>query len=265
MSELLEFLGTAEQAAETAVEVIRSGLGRERSISGKGDRDFATDLDFAVEDAVRAFLAEETPTIPLLGEERGRTGDAESSYEWVLDPIDGTINFAHRSPLHAVSLALTRNGMPVVGVVQAPMSDERFSAALGHGAALNKHPLAAAGPAELSSAVVAMGDFAVGEDADKRNLRRLATLQRLVPKVQRIRMLGTAALDLCWLATGRLDAVLHDRINLWDVAAGTVICREAGVFVTDLDGVDYGPGAMSVLAAGPEVHRALLAELGQTG
>jgi myo-inositol-1(or 4)-monophosphatase len=261
MSELLEFLGTAEQAAETAVEVIRSGLGRERTISGKGDRDFATDLDYAVEDAVRAFLAAETPGIPLLGEERGRTGDTDSPYEWVLDPIDGTVNFAHRSPQFGVSLALTSNGVPVVGVVHAPMAEERFSAALGHGAALNKQSLSATGTGELADAVVAMGDFAIGVDADKRNLRRLATLQRLVPKVQRIRMLGSAALDLCWLAVGRHDAVMHDRVNLWDVAAGTVICREAGVLVTDFDGVDYGPGAMSVLAAVPEVHRALLAEL----
>lgn len=261
MSELLEFLGTAEQAAEAAVEVIRSGLGRERSISGKGDRDFATDLDFAVEDAVRAFLAEETPGVPLLGEERGRSGDSDSPYEWVLDPIDGTINFAHHSPQFCVSLALMSNDMPVVGVVHAPMPEERFSAALGHGAALNKQPLWSAGPEDLSDVVLAMGDFAVGADADKRNLRRLATLQRLVPRVQRIRMLGSAALDLCWLAAGRHGAVMHDRINLWDVAAGTVICREAGVLVTDLDGVDYGPGAMSVLAAAPDVHRALLAEL----
>ncbi|MCC3761629.1 inositol monophosphatase [Glycomyces sp. TRM65418] len=261
MSELLEFLGTAEQAAERAVEVIRSGLGRERSISGKGDRDFATDLDFAVEDAVRAFLAEATPGVPLLGEERGRTGDTDSPYEWVLDPIDGTINFAHRSPQFGVSLALTRNGMPVVGVVHAPMAEERYSAALGHGAALNKQSLSAVAPEALAGAVVAMGDFAVGPDADRRNLRRLATLQRLVPKIQRIRMLGSAALDLCWLAAGRHDAVMHDRINLWDVAAGTVICREAGVLVTDFDGVDYGDGAVSILAATPRVHRALLAEL----
>lgn len=262
MSDLLEYLSTAERAADRAVEAIRAGLGRERSISGKGDRDFATDLDYAAEDAVRAFLAEETPDIPLLGEERGRSGDAEAShYEWVLDPIDGTINFAHGSPMFGVSLALMRNGMPVVGVVHAPKSEEHFSAALGHGAALNKQPLASTGPAELSAAVVALGDFSVGEDADKRNLRRLTTLQRLVPKVQRIRMLGSAALDLCWLAAGRIDGVWHDRINLWDVAAGTVIAREAGLLVTDMDGVDYGPGAVSVVAAGPGIHRALLAEL----
>lgn len=261
MSELLDFLGTAERAAETAVEAIRAGLGRERAISGKGDRDFATDLDYAAEDAVRGFLARETPEIPLLGEERGRTGDEDSHYEWVLDPIDGTINFAHGSPMFGVSLALTRNGMPVVGVVQAPMSEERFSAALGHGAALNKQPLAATGPLELSSAVVALGDFAVGPDADRRNQRRLVVLQKLVPRVQRIRMLGTAALDLCWLAAGRLDGVWHDRINLWDVAAGTVIAREAGLLVTDMDGVDYGLGAVSVVAAGPGIHRALLDEI----
>lgn len=261
MSELLEYLGTAEQAVATAVEVIRKGLGAERAISGKGDRDFATDLDYAVEDAVRAFLAKETPDLPLLGEERGRTGDENSHYEWVLDPIDGTVNFAHGSPQHCISLGLTRNGMPVVGVVQAPAAEERFSAAVGHGAALNKRPLHYSGPTDLADAVVAMGDFPFGADVERRTQRRFAMLHRIVPKVQRIRMLGSAALDLCWLASGRVDAVVHDRINLWDVAAGTVIAREAGALVTDLDGVDFSSGAIALLAAGPAVHRALLAEL----
>ncbi|HEY1093541.1 MAG TPA: inositol monophosphatase family protein [Glycomyces sp.] len=261
MSELLEFLGTAEQAAETAVAAIRAGLGRERSISGKGDRDFATDLDYAAEDAVRAFLERETPEIPLLGEERGLTGDTESHYEWVLDPIDGTVNFAHGSPLYAVSLALTRNGMPVVGVVEAPVAEERFTAALGHGAALNKHPLALRGPAALNDAVVAFGDFGVTPESARRNAQRLELLRRLVPKIQRVRMLGTAALDMCWTAAGRVDAAYHSYINPWDVAAGVVIAREAGALVTDIDGVDYDTSATSILACNPALHRALLAEI----
>jgi myo-inositol-1(or 4)-monophosphatase len=262
MSELLEFLGTAERAVETAVEVIRAGLGRERAISGKGDRDFATDLDYAVEDAVRAFLAEETPDIPVLGEERGRSGDTgDSHYEWVLDPIDGTVNFAHGSPLHAVSLALTRNGMPMVGVVEAPMSQERFTAAHGHGAALNKHSLTLHGPTELSEAVVAFGDFGVRPESERRNAQRLDLYRRLVPKIQRFRMLGAAAIDMCWVAAGRVDAAYHSYINPWDVAAGVVIAREAGALATDLDGVDYDTGATSILACNPDLHRALLAEL----
>lgn len=261
MSDLLDFLGTAEQAVATASEVIRTGLGRERSISGKGDRDFATDLDYAVEDAVRDFLADETPDIPLLGEERGRTGNTESHYEWVLDPIDGTVNFAHGSPLYAVSLALTRNGISVVGVVEAPASEERFTAALGHGAALNKHPLALHGPASLSDAVVAFGDFGVRPESERRNVQRLELFRRLVPKIQRVRMLGTAALDMCWTAAGRVDATYHSFINPWDVAAGVVIAREAGALVTDLDGVDYDTSATSILACNPDLHRALMAEI----
>lgn len=262
MSDLLEFLGTAEQAVANAVEVIRRGLGRERSISGKGDRDFATDLDFAVEDAVREFLAAETPDIPVLGEERGRTGNSESHYEWVLDPIDGTVNFAHGAPYHAVSLALTRNGISVVGVVEAPTGEERFTAARGHGAALNKHPLALRGPSELSEAVVAFGDFGIRADAERRNAQRLELFRRLVPKIQRVRILGAAALDVCWVAAGRVDAAYHSFINPWDVAAGVVIAREAGALATDLDGVDYDTSANSILVGNPDLHRALLAEIG---
>ncbi|WP_100448511.1 inositol monophosphatase family protein [Glycomyces xiaoerkulensis] len=258
MSELLGFLGTAERAVAAGVEVIEAASGGERSISGKGDRDFATDVDFAVEDGIRAFLSEATPEIPLLGEERGRSGDSGSPFEWVLDPVDGTVNFARGSPIHAVSLALTRGGTPVVGVVAAPQSGEWFSAAAGCGATLDGRTLAPAGPDRLADAVVSLGDFAVGAGSDERNDERLALLRRLVPQVQRIRMIGSAALDMCWVAAGRLDATFHDRINLWDVAAGAVIVQEAGGAVTDGRGRAFGAGSTSVLACAPGLHAPLI-------
>ncbi|GAB3232390.1 inositol monophosphatase family protein [Glycomyces halotolerans] len=248
MSELLDFLSIAERAVEAAFAVIRVEADREWSVKGKGDRDFATDVDFAVEDEVRRRLAERTPEIPLLGEERGRSGGSDSRFEWVLDPIDGTVNFAHGSPLHCVSLALTDRGDPVVGVVAAPRADEWFTAAAGHGARLNGRRLVFDGPVDLAEAVVSLGDFATGTEASTRNEERFALLSRLVPRVQRIRMIGSAALDLCWVASGRLDATLHDRIHLWDVAAGIVVAREAGAVVADWEGGAFGSGPNSIAA-----------------
>ncbi|THV36982.1 inositol monophosphatase family protein [Glycomyces buryatensis] len=259
MPELLEFQRQAEAAVEVAVQAIRAGTGGELEISGKGDRDFATELDFAAEDAIRKFLAAETPGIPVQGEERGRSGDSGSEYEWVVDPIDGTINFAHGSPQHCVSLGLTRHGIPVVGVVRAPQVEETFSAAVGHGATLNGRALAKrTGPDSLHDSVVAMGDFPVWIGAEQRIGERLEQLGRLVPEVQRIRMLGAAALDMCWAAAGRVDAVVHTMINPWDVVAGTVIARESGLSVVDRTGADYRAESDSIMAAQPSTIDRLL-------
>ncbi|MCH7230563.1 inositol monophosphatase [Glycomyces sp. L485] len=248
MSQLPEFLEIAERAVDLAVEVIEAGLGTDRTLSGKGDRDFASDLDLAVEDRLREHLAEATPDIPMLGEERGVTGDTGSDYEWVLDPIDGTVNFVHGLPMYCVSLALTRHGDPAVGVVAAPRLGERYSAATGLGAVLNGSTVACSTTGELSEALVSLPDFAVGERAERDNADRLRLIGELVPRVQRIRMIGSAALDLCWIGVGRLDATMLPQANLWDVAAGVVVAREAGAMVLDRHGEPYGAGSTSVLA-----------------
>ncbi|GAB3652545.1 inositol monophosphatase family protein [Glycomyces tarimensis] len=262
MSQLPEFLKTAERAVDLAVEVIEAGLGADRTLSGKGDRDFASDLDLAVEDRLRDFLAQATPDIPMLGEERGVTGDTGSEFQWVLDPIDGTVNFVHGLPMYCVSLGLTHHGDPAVGVVHAPRLGERYSAAAGEGANLNGSAIACSATDELADALVSLPDFALGARAERDNAERLRLIGELVPLVQRIRMIGSAALDLCGIAAGRLDLTMLPQANLWDVAAGVVIAREAGATVLDRHGEPYGAGSTSVLAmtSGLAPHAGRLSE-----
>src|SRR4051812_10380121 len=213
-------LPVAFRAIDTASEIIRTHP--LSTLTEKSDRDLVSDVDLAVERAIRAHLETETPGIGFLGEEEGRTGKPGAEWVWTLDPIDGTSNFAHGIPLCAVSLALLHNGHPVLGVIDAPFLAERYHAIEGQGAYLGAERLSASGATELRDAVVAIGDYAVGEDADRKNQLRLAATLQLVPRVHRIRMLGTAALDLAWVAAGRLDASVTLGNKPWDVAAGVI-------------------------------------------
>lgn len=248
VKQLSEYLAIAEHAADLAVERIESGLGQRRTLERKGDRDFASDLDLAVEDLLRAHLAEATPGIPLLGEERGVSGDTDSPYAWVLDPVDGTVNLVHGLPAFCVSLALTHRGDPVVGVVDSPPLRERFSAAAGHGATLNGKAIACSRTEDFAEALIAFPDFALADRPAEVNAQRMRLVAELVPRVRRLRMIGSAALDLCWVAAGRFDASVLPEANLWDVAAGVVIAREAGAAVLDRHGAPFGAGSASVVA-----------------
>ncbi|WP_026930307.1 inositol monophosphatase family protein [Glycomyces tenuis] len=261
MTQLSEYLAIAERAADLAVELIESGRETRRTLERKGDRDFASDLDLAVEDRLREFLAEATPDIPLLGEERGVSGGTGSPYEWVLDPIDGTVNLVHGLPTFCVSLGLTRDGDPVVGVVDAPSLGERFSAAAGLGASLSGDAIACSATDDLAEALVALPDFALADRSPAINAERMRLIADLVPRVQRIRLIGSAALELCWVAAGRFDATVHPQANLWDVAAGVVIAREAGAAVLDRRGEAFGPGSASVVAAAPALASELCERL----
>lgn len=249
VKQLSEYLAVAERAVDLAVELIESGLSERRTLQHKGDRDFASDLDLAVEDLLRAHLAEATPEVAFLGEERGVSGDADSPYAWVLDPIDGTVNLVHGLPVFCVSLGLTYEGDPVAGVVHSPPLGERFSAAKGSGATLGGKTIACSDTADLAEALVAFPDFALADRPADVNAERLRLITDLVPRVQRIRMMGSAAMDLCWVAAGRFDATVLPQSNLWDVAAGVVIAREAGAVVLDRHGVPFGAGSTSVVAA----------------
>jgi myo-inositol-1(or 4)-monophosphatase len=240
-------LPVAFRAVTTASETIRTHP--LSTLTEKSDRDLVSDVDLAVERAVRAHLETETPAIGFLGEEEGRTGTPGAEWTWTLDPIDGTSNFAHGIPLCAVSLALLHHGHPVLGVIEAPFLGERYHAIEGQGAYLGTRRLAASNVTELRDAIVAIGDYAVGKDADRENQLRLAATLQLVPRVHRIRMLGTAALDLAWVAAGRLDASITLGNKPWDTAAGVIIAREAGAVVTDKDGSPHDFNSAATIAA----------------
>jgi myo-inositol-1(or 4)-monophosphatase len=241
----------AQRAIDVGARLLRHGRARVQRIHGKGDRDFATDVDLAIEREMRTTLHEAAPDVGFLGEEEGGTdGDGPS---WVLDPIDGTINFARGSPLCATSLALVIDGQPVLGIVDAPLLGERFHARAGHGAWRNGHRMRVSDPRVLHEAIVGLSDFKVGRGAAEENTIHLALITELATRCLRVRMHGSAALDLAWLADGRLNATAMLSNLPWDVTAGLLLVREAGGCVFDLDGADHDTRSRFTLAAVPSL------------
>ncbi|TCC59558.1 inositol monophosphatase family protein [Kribbella pittospori] len=257
--DLAELLKVAEAAVDRGRVVTDSRA--PGVLTSKGDRDMASEVDFAVEREVRAFLERETPEIGVLGEEEGGATDGT---RWVLDPIDGTVNFIHGVPLWGISLGLIHEGRAVAGVIDHPALGTRYAAAEGHGATCNGKPIGGSECADLSEALVAVGDYGVGPDADRVNAERLALTQLLYPRAQRIRMIGTAATALTWTAAGHFDATIMFSNKPWDTMAGVSICREAGVTVLDLDGSQHAPESRGTFAVSAALADPLLELIAQT-
>ncbi|MDA2804006.1 inositol monophosphatase family protein [Nocardiopsis suaedae] len=253
-----DLLPVAREAAALARRIIAERA--PRSVASKGDRDMVTDVDLAVEEALRDFLGRETPQLGVLGEEGGRTGAGDAPY-WVVDPVDGTANLARGIPLCGVTVALVRGRTAVAAAIDFPFLGTAYAAAAGVGAYCGDERLRVAGTAEEAAALVSVGDFAVGPGAQAKNRVRLDLLGRLGARVQRIRMLGTAAADLAWTAHGRLDAALILANRPWDTAAGVLLVREAGGAVLDRDGSEHTVDSEATIAVAPGVREALMAEV----
>jgi myo-inositol-1(or 4)-monophosphatase len=243
-------------AVDRALSLLLPDDGSGRSY--KTDRDFATATDFQIEDEVRALLAELTPHIGFLGEERGHTGDPDTF--WCLDPIDGTVNYSRGIPDFGVSLALIDRGRPIRGEIALPQHRQRLTAHHEQ-ATCNGEPIHVSTCSRLTDAVVSIGDFATGADSRTKNAVRLRTVGLLADRVLRVRMFGSAATDLAWLAAGHVDAVVIHGSHPWDLAAGVVIAQAAGATITHIDGAPYSLTGTGLLAASPAVHAELLALL----
>ncbi len=220
-----------------------------------------TDIDLVVEDELREFLTRETPEIGIRGEENGHSGAVDGSLWWVLDPIDGTANFARGIPLSAVSLGLVDDDRAVLAAVDMPFLDARYTAIEGCGAYVDGAPIRCSEVDELSSAVISVGDFTVGEQAAVKNRVRLAALARFGARAQRIRMIGTAATDLAWVAQGRLDASIILSNKPWDTMAGVLLVREAGGVVLDRDDTPHTVHSSATIAVCAGLHREIMAQL----
>jgi myo-inositol-1(or 4)-monophosphatase len=242
----------AERAVEVGSAVLRSGRSHIGALIAKGDRDFATDVDLRVESAVRASLAESAPEIPFLAEEEVEKPTGESA-RWVLDPIDGTINFSKDSPLCSISLSLVTDGQPVLGIVDTPFLGERFIARQGDGAYLNGRRITVSPVPGLHEAMVGLADFKVGVGSEDENRVHLALLATLAHRCLRVRMHGSAALDLAWLAAGRLHATAMLSNLPWDVTAGLLLVREAGGNVYDFDGSEHDADSRFTIASTPSL------------
>lgn len=256
MTAYAELLSIACEAVDVARDIFLTHA--PGHLTAKGDRDMASEVDYAIERKLAALLREKTPDIGFLGEEDGKRG-IPSELTWTLDPIDGTVNFIHGSPLCGISLALLRDRTPVLGVVDLPFLGMRYTATEGGGAFRDSHRLSVSSATTLREAVVAIGDYAVGEDALEKNEIRLGITTRLAQVVQRIRMHGSAAIDLVWLAEGRIDAVVIMSNQPWDTAAGVIIAREAGASVVDSDGSVHTSASSATIAANSELLTDLLA------
>jgi myo-inositol-1(or 4)-monophosphatase len=262
MADYAPLLPIAREAMAIARRIVRSR--GPRSVSAKGERDMVTDIDLAVEEAVRGFLARETPDIDMLGEEygRGSTGDDPAgALWWVLDPVDGTANLARGIPLCGVSLGLVAGGRGVVAAIDLPFLDVTYTAARGRGAYAGDDRIRCSGVREVSDAMISIGDFAIGDDADRKNHVRLTLLRRLGARAQRIRMIGTAAIDLAWVAQGKLDASIILANMPWDTMAGVLLVREAGGLVVDQDGSDHTVESAATIAVTPGLHDEVMASL----
>ncbi|TMC10369.1 MAG: inositol monophosphatase family protein [Chloroflexi bacterium] len=254
MSDLVPLLRTGRAAIEQAVATLRSAEpGR---VTAKADRDMVSELDLAIERAARQHLLRATPHLGFLGEEEGQ--DGPSDHTWIMDPIDGTANFLRALPLYGIALALVRESWPVIGIVALPVLNRTYWATEGTGAWLNGRRIAAATTATLNRAIVAVGDYAFGDQAAIRNPPMHALHHALADRAQRVRMLGSAAVDLAFVADATLDASITIGNNPWDMAAGVIIAREAGAHVIDLDGTEHHGGSTATIAVAPGIRDELL-------
>jgi myo-inositol-1(or 4)-monophosphatase len=253
MQELFEIAWQATQIGSTTLKKAQPS-----SVQHKGDRDLVTDIDLAIQRDIADYLAQTTPDIALLAEESEQQPEIETAeWLWVLDPIDGTSNFVHGLPICAVSLALLHRGLTVVAVTHAPLLGRTYHAVKDKGAFLNGERITASDTDSLSAAIVSLGDYAVGHDAGTHNAHRLALTAELVPRVERIRMIGAATLDLAFVAEGALDACVMMSNKPWDTAAGTLIAREAGAQLYDAQGNPHTHQSASTVVVAPGIAEQL--------
>lgn len=257
MYQLDHLADVARKAVRIGHELIKTA--RPETVTEKTDRDTFTDVDVRIEHEIRAYLAEATPDIGFVGEEEGRSAAAaDSTYVWGLDPIDGTSNFVHGVPLCAVSLALSQGDRTVVAAISLPYLELHYSATLGGGAFVNGKRLEASKAVELSKSIVAIGDYALGDDSAEKNSQRIALTAALAARVERVRMFGSAAHDFVWLAEGRTDGAVVLSNKELDLAAGVLIAREAGAVVIDSAGLPHTRASANTIAAAPGIADQLL-------
>ena len=254
----LEALEVAESVARAAASLLREAPERGMEIRGKSNvRDLVTEWDLRVEELIVGGLREKMPGVAVLAEESGADGDVEGSAAWLVDPIDGTVNFAHGLPLYAVSLALEVDGEVIAGAVAAPALGWLFSAARGHGATVDGRPLAVSRVDALERALVVSG-FPYDLAETGKNFAEWEHFQR---RAGACRRLGAASLDLCFVARGWMDGYWESELKPWDVGAGSLLVTEAGGTISDLRGGPFRARGGEVLATNGALHEAMLGEL----
>jgi myo-inositol-1(or 4)-monophosphatase len=254
-----DLLVIARRAATAASELLRNA--RVGEIRSKTDpRDLVTEWDLRSEELIREELLRGGPKIPILGEEGGQVG-GEHDLRWIVDPIDGTVNFAHGFPIWCISIALERDGVSLLGVVAAPALGWWFEALAGNGAFDgNGNRLAVSTTERLAQALLTTG-FPYDRATNPQN--NFADWEHFQRTAGACRRLGSAALDLCLVARGWMDGYWERHLKPWDVAAGALIAREAGATVTNTQGGPFDPHSGEVVASNGAIHEELITELGR--
>jgi myo-inositol-1(or 4)-monophosphatase len=250
------FLATAVEAVLRAGEVQMAHFGTEIRIDKKGVIDLVTEIDVEIEREFRAMIAARFPDHEVLGEEfsgddRGRI----PQFCWVFDPIDGTTNYAHGLPIFCSSLALEVDGQPLVAAIYDPTRKELFTAERGQGARLNGDRLQVSGATTLIDSLLVTG-FHYDVHKDPGDV--IALFGTFITQARAVRRLGSAALDLCYVAAGRFDGFWEKKLQPWDVAAGSLIVSEAGGRVSTMSGAPYSSREGSVLATNGLIHTQML-------
>jgi myo-inositol-1(or 4)-monophosphatase len=249
------FLATAVEAVLRAGRIQMARFGTDLKIDKKGVIDLVTEVDLAVERMFRELVADRFPDHVVLAEELG-TGELEAGRPcWIFDPLDGTTNYAHGLPIFASSLALEMDGELVVGAIYDPCRRELFTATRGGGAFLNGAPMRVSSTATLIDALLVTGfPYTVHEDADD----LVSLFSAFLTQAQAVRRLGSAALDLCYVAAGRMDAFWEWTLKPWDMAAGALMLTEAGGRLSALDGSPFDVRKGPLMASNGVLHDQLL-------
>jgi myo-inositol-1(or 4)-monophosphatase len=248
---MLEF---AINVARQAGQLLRDRLGTGFNVSHKGAINLVTEVDLASERFIREAIASHYPRHEILAEEEGLT-ESQSDYRWIIDPLDGTTNYAHGFPIFCVSIALEHRGQTVLGVVYDPMRDELFLAERGGGAALNNRTIRVSDTPELSLSLLATG-FPYNIRTSR--LTNLDHWANFAIRAQALRRTGAAAIDLCYVACGRFDGFWELSLNPWDTAAGALIVEEAGGRVSDFAGNQFSNYKPEIVASNGLIHESML-------
>lgn len=252
---LEEALQVAATAGREAGKLILNHAQDGFRIEHKNPINLVTDADHAAEQCVIDIIRSRYPNHGVLAEERGQSSNSSSPYLWIIDPLDGTTNFAHGFPAYCVSIGLEFNGEGVVGAVYDPTRNELFTAIKGFGARLNGQTIRVSHTADLDQALLVTGfAYDIRETAEN----NLDHFNRFALRAQGLRRTGSAALDLCYVAAGRFDGFWEVKLNPWDMAAGSVIVREAGGTITDLRGKAHSLYGKELVASNGHIHSAML-------
>jgi len=257
-----EFEQAARKAAVQGGEVLKKYWGKVKSIQSKGFFwDLVTEADINAEKVILSYLHQRFPEHQTLSEEAGAQGNENSDYLWVIDPLDGTTNYTHQYPFISVSIGLVYRGKPIVGAVYNPIFDELFLGSVGGTATLNGHPIHVSSIKELNKSLLATGFAYDRRETSDNNYAEFCHMTHIS---QGVRRLGSAALDLAYVAAGRLEGFWERGLKTWDMAAGVAIVTAAGGTITNYEGDELDLSSGRILATNGFIHPLLIEELRKT-